>query len=656
VIDCYGRPFMAWHANFTRRGADGGLRPRLRRAAALLAGTALALVAAPALANAAAGPSYWGSNLQPLLRDHSIADGQVPDYLAQLQAGQMTVSRFQIDWEYVEPNPPSAGVPNYTWNRRVGGWRESVDDTMRQLALKGVRAAPLFRSPPGWATAPGDQFPVAQRDHFAAFVAAAATRYCPGGSFWAENPDLPQLPTETYEVWNEANIPEYAWNGVVDAAAYTDVVAKVAAKVKAVQPGAQVIASLGWQQAQQYVAALGNAGGLQYLDGIGFHAYAPDAAETLALVRGLRAQLAASGAPSMPIYVNEAGQFVTYSGAGNQFGFQGWVSDGARAAALSFAGDALANSDCGVQQFMNYAITGTETEQEPIHEGFMGMLRHADAQPNVTGAAMQRASRRWVAKVASGLPPALGICGGGGSQPQSLLPIDVTVTGTATGCVSASARYDGNPLESATLVLSRWDGSRASDARTTDAFGNISSCVPFTERGRPFNVRLELPNAGVSGTVACDVETVGCPVGAALTPGAGRLSAAASTKQKLAFAAGGSPVFGTSKAWKLSTIIARPVRNKKTRQISVRVKLNATCATCVGVVGQRVNFVASYKRKGKKERKLKTLSVTVGTMRTATLRAPLRQGDKLILLHRAAKSPSFPRLRAQITLRKPATR
>ncbi len=40
----------------------------------------------------------------------------------------------------------------------------------------------------------------------AAFVTSFAQRYGPGGTFWAQHPELPYLPVESYEIGNEPDI------------------------------------------------------------------------------------------------------------------------------------------------------------------------------------------------------------------------------------------------------------------------------------------------------------------------------------------------------------------------------------------------------------------------------------------------------------------
>jgi hypothetical protein len=80
--------------------------------------------------------------------------------------------------------------------------------------------------PPGWAAGSGTELAPGHFADYEAFAAAVAARYGVGGSFWAANPQLPYLPIEQFEIWDEANsdnfwiyIPNNAWTNA-DAAAY----------------------------------------------------------------------------------------------------------------------------------------------------------------------------------------------------------------------------------------------------------------------------------------------------------------------------------------------------------------------------------------------------------------------------------------------------
>ncbi len=83
----------------------------------------------------------------------------------------------------------------------------------------GIEVLPFLSGAPTWAVpqvwVPGSHKAskrrgTCRRDGVAiagwsAFVAAAAERYGPGGSFWAEHPTLPERPIRNWQIWNEEN-------------------------------------------------------------------------------------------------------------------------------------------------------------------------------------------------------------------------------------------------------------------------------------------------------------------------------------------------------------------------------------------------------------------------------------------------------------------
>jgi len=74
---------------------------------------------------------------------------------------------------------------------------------------------------------------------FAAFAAAAAARYGPGGSFWAGCGCAPH-PVYAWEIWNEENANAW-WGGQASARAYADVFTAVHTALRATSPQARVV-------------------------------------------------------------------------------------------------------------------------------------------------------------------------------------------------------------------------------------------------------------------------------------------------------------------------------------------------------------------------------------------------------------------------------
>jgi hypothetical protein len=172
----------------------------LRRPALLALLLTTATLALPAGASAALPAGFWGvvANEVP-----TAAQGQT------LKQGGVESLRVPINWAAVQSAPGAA--PDWS----------SVDPFVRAAAEAGVGILPFLSGPPQWAVSyegvGGARAPVslpvqtaAQRAGWREFLRLAVFRYGPGGSFWTENPLLPERPIRTWQIWNEENYKYFA--------------------------------------------------------------------------------------------------------------------------------------------------------------------------------------------------------------------------------------------------------------------------------------------------------------------------------------------------------------------------------------------------------------------------------------------------------------
>jgi hypothetical protein len=124
-----------------------------------------------------------------------------------LQRGGVDSTRIPIDWGAVQPSRGGA----FNWS--------GVDGVVAKAANAGIEVLPFLNGAPAWAVpsvwVPGSNHTVKAPSHLPAagaaasawsnFVKAAVARYGPNGSFWAENPLVPNRPIRIWQVWNEQN-------------------------------------------------------------------------------------------------------------------------------------------------------------------------------------------------------------------------------------------------------------------------------------------------------------------------------------------------------------------------------------------------------------------------------------------------------------------
>lgn len=565
-------------------------------------------------AQALPGPDYYGANVQPMVKLQFVPPDRWDAYVGQMSADGLKVARADGAWAWAEPVRPTEGRHVYQWDP-VDRPAQSLDRVALLLARHGVRLLPVLATAPAWAGGSGVDITPEHYDDFAAFTAAFAARYGTGGSFWLEHPEVPTLPVIDYEIWNEANSANF-WTGKADPSEYVRGLRPVSAAIHRADPRGRVLASIGWQGFEAYMAGLYAAGAKGTFDAVGFHPYAPHAVAILDLVEGMRQALVRGGDAQVPIGVTETGQPRSTSGPGSARAGSGVVSDQARAATHALTGDALARSDCGIDDYLLYANVGSETSREPQGEGFMGIYSVASATPNATGMAIRDASKRWRADPQSGLV----LCSGATTPASELLPLELSVVHDSPTCVTGHTTYRGNPLEAAQLTL------RTSDGRVsrfeTDAFGQGRVCIPDGPPIYSFDVTSEISNVAVAPTLRCPVPTGAC----------------SGIKQP----SGGTA--GAPLARRCSYVLMTRLSRVTRRRSTARARL--TCA------GRRVpaRIGVFVQRRGQRGRRLvRRVTLRRGRTLTFRVRARLRRGDRLVLVHGSDAKAGIPRLEARAT-------
>lgn len=237
---------------------------------------------------------------------------EVQASLSSLHAAGGTVARSAAHWEIIERQRPLNGHYRYDWR---------YDDMVaRALATAHIRWDPTLDYTPNWAqvriqplvfhakhghlsfVAPE---PPANYAVYGAYVAAFARRYGVGGSFWRANPTLPAEPVTTFEIWNEPD-DRWTWGRNVDLQDYAKLYMVAYRAIKSVDRHSQVITgglAFNYSSLPRLLRAFR---GLP-IDGLGVHAYASNAAGTVAIVRWTEAQMVAFGRGKTPLIVNEFG-------------------------------------------------------------------------------------------------------------------------------------------------------------------------------------------------------------------------------------------------------------------------------------------------------------------------------------------------------------
>jgi hypothetical protein len=244
----------------------------------------------------------------------------------EMARGGVGTARFGLEWFRVQHSPGPYS------------WAES-DATIGNLASHGIEPIPVLFGTPYWAAEGALLQPVADLQipvltpfsqgtayppndtatgsrGWTAFVAAAARRYGPDGSYWegpyrAQHPKAAPLPIRVWQLWNEPNISYYFWP-VPSVTKYAQLLAMTHAALTSVDPRARIaLGGLPCRADYSCSSFLGDLyaqpGARRDFDIVSVHPYAPSVDYMLREVEQARAVLDANGARRTPLWVSEFG-------------------------------------------------------------------------------------------------------------------------------------------------------------------------------------------------------------------------------------------------------------------------------------------------------------------------------------------------------------
>jgi hypothetical protein len=133
---------------------------------------------------------------------------------------------------------------------------------------------------------------------WAELAAAASERYGPGGTFWREHPDVPEVPVRTWQIWNEQNATAF-YAPQPDPAGFARLVVAAETEIRARDSGATVI--LGGMHADAppqtppatgFLRSLYEIDGIEeHFDGVAVHPYAGDPDQVPAQLDAMKSEI-----------------------------------------------------------------------------------------------------------------------------------------------------------------------------------------------------------------------------------------------------------------------------------------------------------------------------------------------------------------------------
>jgi hypothetical protein len=308
-----------------------------------------AQAATPSMISAINGFSAW-----------QLPAAELGPQLAAIQAHGVSMVRSDAPWGIIEPAPP--GALGHVWQ-----WA-TTDAWVAALAAHHLTWEPILDYSVWWAkTCPGFCAPSSDGT-YAAFAQAVASRYGVGGSFWAQNPQLPYYPAQIFEIWNEENLSTFE----IDPALYGPLYAAARTAIHAVDGHATVIIGglaedsgvfdstkdyAQWYLNEVFAADPALTG---QVDGFGLHPYGAKAVDVEDWVVHIREDLVKLGEGAAPLYLTE-------------FGWQsgGSAEESWRAQQMSDLALTLSHSSCGIAYMAPYDWINPPSLTTPGDFGFV---------------------------------------------------------------------------------------------------------------------------------------------------------------------------------------------------------------------------------------------------------------------------------------------
>ncbi|HEY3827967.1 MAG TPA: hypothetical protein VGL57_02105 [Solirubrobacteraceae bacterium] len=250
--------------------------------------------------------SYYGVNSGLAFSSSPVTWDAAGAQIALLGVGTVRRDAF---WSAVEPKPPIRGAHRYRW--------QATDELVAALAKSRLRWYPIVDYATNWAGVDGWESPprAAYVADYAAFAGALARRYGRGGSFWRAHPQLPAMPIENYEIWNEPNFSHFWPEQSYAPERLAEMYLESQARIKKVDPTASVVlGGLVTEGVEGFLGRMVRARPrmLRGLEAVGFHPYGggPDGGlqTTYANIRILRTALdRLFPGRSVPMEITETG-------------------------------------------------------------------------------------------------------------------------------------------------------------------------------------------------------------------------------------------------------------------------------------------------------------------------------------------------------------
>jgi hypothetical protein len=275
------------------------------------------LLATALLLLALAAPAH-GARQVPQGYIGTVADGVLTEHDARFESELDTMVgigvesvRMVFDWREAQPYRTLADVPEERrpFMRDEGGvptdWR-MFDRYVENAARRRLSLLPVVLFAPPWAAKyqNSDASPPRSWPAYARFVAALAKRYGRDGAFWLERPDVPRVPIDWFQLWNEVHFREF-WSDQPWERDYAKLLRGTYKAVKKAAPRAKILPAGFANKSWTYLAKLYRQKTRGFFDAIALHPFTNAVDGVVEIIERGRATMARYGDRKLPLMVTE---------------------------------------------------------------------------------------------------------------------------------------------------------------------------------------------------------------------------------------------------------------------------------------------------------------------------------------------------------------
>ena len=199
-------------------------------------------------------------------------------------------------------------------------WR-LFDAYVTTAARRRVTVLPVLLYAPQWAARHKNSDGSVPSDFgaYARFAVAVAKRYGRNGTFWTENPELPKLPLDWLQIWNEPHFREY-WSDQPWEKDYAKLLRGTYRAVKKAVPTQKILAAGMANKSWTYLSKLYQAKARGYFDAVALHPFTNAVDGVIEIIERARRVMERYGDRKLPLQITEMSWTSAKGKAGYTYG------------------------------------------------------------------------------------------------------------------------------------------------------------------------------------------------------------------------------------------------------------------------------------------------------------------------------------------------